>query len=59
MEIKKELDQLISDNKKEIDRLVDRRSEELGNSINFVENELQIEHIKGVIEGLEEALKRV
>lgn len=59
MEMKKVLDQLISDNKKEIDRLIDRRNEDLGNSINYVENELQIEHLKGVIEGLEEALNQL
>ncbi len=59
MEIKQELDKLIAENKKEIDRLTDRRTECLGNSINYMENELQIEHLKGKIEGLQEALEKL
>lgn len=50
------LDKLIADNKKELDRLIDRRSDDLGNSINFAENEFQMIHTTGYIEGLEEAL---
>lgn len=59
MELKQELDTLIANAKKEIDRLADRRNEELGNGINYVENEMQIEHLKGEIEGLQEALDRL
>lgn len=57
MDITQQLDKLIADNKKEIDRLIDHRTECLGNSINYIENELQIEHLKGKVEGLEEALR--
>lgn len=49
------LDRLVADNKKEVERLENRRSEDLGNSINFAENELQIAHTNGYIEGLEKA----
>ena len=56
MELKPIIDKLVADHKKEIDRLEDRRSESLGNGINYIENEMQIEHLKGQIEGLQEAL---
>lgn len=49
------LDKLVADNKKELDRLADRRADELGNSINFAENEFQIAHTQGYIAGLEKA----
>lgn len=51
------IDKLISEAKKEIDRLEDRRSEDLGNGINYIENEMQIEYLKGKIEGLQSAIQ--
>ena len=59
MELKKELETLVAEAKKEMDRLAERRQEELGNGINYVENEMQIEHLKGEIEGLQEAIDRL
>lgn len=43
------LDKKIAETKKEIDRLTTRRQEELGNSINFIENELQIERLRAQV----------
>lgn len=56
MDKKQELERLVDDAKKEVDRLRDRRSEDLGNSINYIENELQIEHLLGKIDGLNDAI---
>lgn len=42
--------------KKEVDRLTTKRSEELGNSINYIENELQIQELLGKIAAYEEVL---
>ena len=53
---KEALTHLINTDKKEIERLEGRRTEELGNSINFVENEFQIQYLAGRIAGLEAAL---
>lgn len=54
MELKQQIDQWVADAKKEYDRLADRRTEDLGNGINYVENEMQMEHLLGKIEALEE-----
>lgn len=56
MALREELDKLVADHKKEIDRLSDRRSEDLGNSVNYMENELQIQREEGFVEGLNEAI---
>lgn len=42
--------------KKEVERLEDRRSESLGNSINYIENEIQIQRLYAQIEAYEIAL---
>ncbi|MGM0216398.1 hypothetical protein [Enterococcus sp. AZ109] len=43
--------------KKEVERLEDHRSESLGNSINYIENEIQIQRLYAQIEAYEIALK--
>lgn len=58
-DLKQNIDKLVAETKKEIDRLTDRRSEELGNGINYVENEMQIERLNGKIEGLQELYEKV
>ncbi|MEO1771494.1 MULTISPECIES: hypothetical protein [Enterococcus] len=42
--------------KKEVERLEDRRSESLGNSINYIENEIQIQRLYAQVEAYEIAL---
>lgn len=42
--------------KKEVERLEDRRSESLGNSINYIENEIQIQRLYAQIEAYAIAL---
>ena len=54
MELKQHIDKLVADTEKEIDRLSDRRAEDLGNCVNYVINELDIEHLNGKLEGLRE-----
>ncbi|MFV0560748.1 MAG: hypothetical protein ACK5NA_08530 [Enterococcus sp.] len=54
--MEKFIDEKISTAKKEIDRLENRRTEDLGNSINYVENELQIQRLMAQVEVLEEVL---
>lgn len=54
--MEKYLDEQIAQAKKEIDRLVEKRSEELGNSINYIENEIQIERLKAQIEAYQAVL---
>ncbi|SFH72763.1 hypothetical protein [Pisciglobus halotolerans] len=51
-----EINQLIDDAKKELDRVMDRRSEDLGNSVHFIENELQIVNLKGQITAYQQIL---
>lgn len=50
------LNKQIAEAKKEIDRLTTRREEELGNSINFIENEVQIERLLAQVEAYEAVL---
>ncbi|MGX6962232.1 hypothetical protein [Vagococcus xieshaowenii] len=50
---------LINEDKKEVERLENRRQEDLGNSINYIENELQLQHLLGRIEGLETLLGKI
>ncbi|MGX7029978.1 hypothetical protein [Vagococcus zengguangii] len=57
MTINKEaITHLINEDKKEIERLESRRTDDLGNSINYIENELQIQYLAGRIAGLEATL---
>lgn len=53
------INQKNNDAKKEVERLESRRSEALGNSINYVENELKIERVKGQIEAYEIAIELI
>lgn len=53
------LDKKIAETKKEIDRLTTRRQEELGNSINFIENELQIERLRAQVVAYESVLEHL
>lgn len=54
--MEKYLDEQIAQAKKEIDRLVEKRSEELGNAINYIENEIQIERLKAQVEAYQAVL---
>lgn len=47
---------LANEAKKEVERLEDKRQENLGNSINYIENELQIQRLYAQIEAYEEIL---
>lgn len=53
------LNKQIAEAKKEIDRLTTRRQEELGNSINFIENEVQIERLLAQVEAYEVVLEQL
>ncbi|WP_086349307.1 hypothetical protein [Candidatus Enterococcus clewellii] len=50
---------LANEAKKEVERLEDRRQEQLGNSINYIENEIQIQRLYAKVEALEEALDAI
>lgn len=54
--MEKFLDEQIAQAKKEIDRLTGKRNEELGNSINYIENEVQIERLNAQIEAYQAVL---
>nr|WP_181429567.1 hypothetical protein [Enterococcus plantarum] len=47
---------LVNEAKKKVERLEDKRQENLGNSINYIENELQIQRLYAQIEAYEEVL---
>lgn len=47
---------LANEAKKEVERLEDKRQENLGNSINYIENELQIQRLYAQIEAYEKVL---
>ncbi len=47
---------LLNESKKELDRLTTKRTEDLGNSINYIENELEIQHVEGKITAYEYVL---
>lgn len=51
--------QKIAETKKEIDRFTTRRQEELENSINFIENELQIERLRAQVVAYESVLEHL
>jgi hypothetical protein len=50
------INHLINEAKKEIDRLEANRLESLGNSINYIENEIQIQRAYAKIEAYEAVL---
>lgn len=54
--MEKQINEKLIAAKKEVDRLTTRRSQDLGNSINYIENEIQIERLRGKIEAYEELL---
>ncbi|MGX6979632.1 hypothetical protein ACWN8V_10310 [Vagococcus elongatus] len=56
---KEDITRLINEAKKEIDRLEARRSTALGNSINYVENEIRIQRLESEIEAYEKVLNLV
>lgn len=47
---------LLNESKKELDRLTTKRTEDLTNSISYIENELEIQHVKGKITAYEYVL---
>ncbi|ALS01087.1 hypothetical protein ATZ33_06810 [Enterococcus silesiacus] len=47
---------LANEAKKEVERLEDKRQENLGNSINYIENELQVQRLYAQIEAYEKVL---
>ncbi|EOH98802.1 hypothetical protein UAY_02070 [Enterococcus moraviensis ATCC BAA-383] len=50
------INRLANEAKKEVERLEDKRQENLGNSINYIENELQIQRLYAQIEAYEKVL---
>ncbi|WP_314067959.1 hypothetical protein [uncultured Vagococcus sp.] len=49
----------INDAKKEIDRLEDLRIKDLSNSINYIENEIQIQRCEAQVEAYETAVELI
>nr|WP_034553306.1 hypothetical protein [Carnobacterium funditum] len=47
---------LLNESKKELDRLTAKRTMDLSNSISYIENELEIQRIKGKITAYEYVL---
>ncbi len=54
--MKNEITRFINNSKKEIERLEDKRQQNLGNSINFIENEIKIERLSAEIQAYENVL---
>ncbi|WP_207695590.1 hypothetical protein DOK67_0002203 [Enterococcus sp. DIV0212c] len=50
------INKLANEAKKEVERLEDKRQESLGNSINYIENELQVQRLYAQIEAYEKVL---
>ncbi|MGX7148367.1 hypothetical protein [Enterococcus ureasiticus] len=50
------INKLANEAKKEVERLEDKRQDSLGNSINYIENELQIQRLYAKIEAYEKVL---
>lgn len=48
--------QLTNDAKKEVERLESKRQNDLGNSINYIENEVQIQRLYAQIEAYEQVV---
>ncbi|GCF93035.1 hypothetical protein NRIC_09260 [Enterococcus florum] len=57
--MEKFLNEKLIEAKKEVERLEDRRQENLGNSINFIENEIQIQRLYAQAEAYEIALNHL
>ena len=53
---KEEVLHLLNEAKKEVDRLETNRQEDLGNSINYIENELQLQRVLYQVEAYEKVL---
>ncbi|RXV46612.1 hypothetical protein CYQ27_06325 [Enterococcus faecalis] len=53
---KEEVLHLLNEAKKEVDRLETNRQEDLGNSINYIENELQLQGVLSQVEAYEKVL---
>ena len=53
---KEEVLHLLNEAKKEVDRLETNRQEDLGNSINYIENELQLQRVLSQVEAYEKVL---
>ncbi|EOL43485.1 hypothetical protein [Enterococcus caccae] len=51
-----QINKLANEAKKEVERLEDKRQENLGNSINYIENELQVQRLYAQIEAYEKVL---
>ncbi|WP_086312610.1 hypothetical protein A5821_000238 [Enterococcus sp. 7F3_DIV0205] len=51
-----QINKLANEAKKEVERLEDKRKENLGNSINYIENELQVQRLYAQIEAYEKVL---
>ncbi|AIM24971.1 hypothetical protein QQG09_01750 [Melissococcus plutonius] len=51
-----QVNKLSMDAKKEVERLEDKRQEDLGNSINYVENEIQIQRLYAQIDAYTQVL---
>lgn len=52
---KEEVLHLLNEAKKEVDRLETNRQEDLGNSINYIENELQLQRVLSQVEAYEKS----
>lgn len=53
------INQKINESKKEIERLEDRRNKDLGNSINYIENEIRLQRCKAQIEAYETTIELI
>ena len=53
---KEEVLHLLNEAKKEVDRLETNRQEDLGNSINYIENELQLQRVLSQVEAYEKLI---
>ncbi|MBO0477540.1 hypothetical protein DOK76_10675 [Vagococcus sp. DIV0080] len=54
--MKEKIIHFVNEAKKEVDRLEDNREKPLGNSINFIENEIQIQRLLAEIEAYQKVL---
>ncbi|WP_430602903.1 hypothetical protein IGJ02_000205 [Enterococcus sp. DIV0724b] len=52
--MQEKLNLFIVETKKELERLEEKRGTELGNSLNYIENEIQIQRLAAKIEAYEE-----
>ncbi|MGY3765809.1 hypothetical protein ACWOAH_04540 [Vagococcus vulneris] len=55
-EFNNQINKLVNEAKKEVDRLEDRRQQDLSDSIDYIENELQLQRLYAKIEAYEEVL---